>query len=392
MSDLYCPLLSIVVPVYNVGGYLLDTLDSIAAQSYNNIEIICVDDGSTDGSGELLDLYAARDSRFAIYHEVNRGVSVARNFGIDKARGEIILFVDADDLLKPNACDVVRQAFDNDSQVDILKFSADPFPIELSNPWLTSTLSLDDEEYFGYSDKLVFYAKTRPFPWNGAYRLSFLRDHGLYFPVGLTLGEDQVFSFATLGRSSRTKLLSDSFYYFRLSRQDSAMCLMAQDEKLRLQKHLQVVDCIMADWDKQGRFEGESGRSMLLFVADFLVFDLLNIKNQADREELLQGLQRVLSKYLTIDDIGQLLASDRILKFYQQLLAQDGPVSFGASSVYSFVAQLKGYKAAVFMLIDRAKSFLLTACGVSSTEDMKDGLFEDAPSISEAIEALKSRS
>lgn len=392
MSASYCPLLSIVVPVYNVGGYLLDTLDSIAAQSYSNIEIICVDDGSTDGSGELLDLYAARDSRFAVYHEVNRGVSAARNFGIDKAHGEIVLFVDADDLLKSNACDVIRQAFDNDDQVDILKFSADPFPIELSNPWLTSTLSLDDEEYSGYSDKLVFYAKTRPFPWNGAYRLSFLRDHELYFPVGLTLGEDQVFSFATLGRSSRTKLLSDSLYDYRLSRKDSAMCLMAQDEKLRLQKHLQVVDCIMADWGKQGRFEGESGRSMLLFVADFLVFDLLEIRNQADREELLRELQRILSKYLTIDEIEQLLSGDRILKFYQQLLAQDGPASFGASSIYSFVAELKGYKAAVFMLIDRAKTSLLTACGVLSAKDIQDDLFEDAPSISEAIEAFKSRS
>lgn len=392
MSASYCPLLSIVVPVYNVGGYLLDTLDSIAAQSYSNIEIICVDDGSTDGSGELLDLYAARDSRFAIYHEVNRGVSAARNFGIDKAHGEIVLFVDADDLLKSNACDVIRQAFDNDDQVDILKFSADPFPIELSNPWLTSTLSLDDEEYSGYSDKLVFYAKTRPFPWNGAYRLSFLRDHELYFPVGLTLGEDQVFSFATLGRSSRTKLLSDSLYDYRLSRKDSAMCLMAQDEKLRLQKHLQVVDCILADWGKQGRFEGESGRSMLLFVADFLVFDLLEIRNQADREELLRELQRILSKYLTIDEIEQLLSGDRILKFYQQLLAQDGPASFGASSIYSFVAELKGYKAAVFMLIDRAKTSLLTACGVLSAKDIQDDLFEDAPSISEAIEAFKSRS
>lgn len=392
MSDTYCPLLSIVVPVYNVGGYLLDTLDSIAAQSYNNIEVICVDDGSTDGSGKLLDLYAAHDSRFAIYHEVNRGVSAARNFGIDKARGEIILFVDADDLLKPNACDVIRHAFDDVNQVDILKFSADPFPIELSNPWLTSTLSLDDEEYSGYSDKLVFYAKTRPFPWNGAYRLSFLRDHELYFPVGLTLGEDQVFSFATLGRSSRTKLLSDSLYDYRLSRRDSAMCLMAQDEKLRLQKHLQVVDCIMADWGKQGRFEGESGRSMLLFVADFLVFDLLNTKNQADRAELLRELQRILLRHLTIDEIAQLLAGDRILKFYQQLLAQDGPASFGSFSIYSFVADLKGYKAAVFMLIDRAKTSLLTACGVSSAKDMQDDLFEDAPSISEAIEAFESRS
>ena len=385
MSDSYCPLLSIVVPVYNVGGYLLDTLDSIAAQSYSNIEIICVDDGSTDGSGELLDLYAARDFRFAVYHEANRGVSAARNFGIDKARGEIILFVDADDLLKPNACDVICQVFDDDG-------SADPFPIELSDPWLTSTLSLDDEEYSGYSDKLVFYAKTRPFPWNGAYRLSFLREHDLYFPVGLTLGEDQVFSFATLGRSSRTKLLSDSLYEYRLSRKDSAMCVMAQDEKLRLQKHLQVVDRIMVDWAKQGRFEGESGRSMLLFVADFLIFDVLNLEDQEGRKELLSELQRILSKHLTIDEIVQMLSDDRILKFYQKLLDHDGPSSFGASSVYSFVAELKGYKAAVFMFIDRAKSSLLAAFGISTTKDVRDDLFEDAPTISEAIEALETRS
>ena len=392
MSDSYCPLLSIVVPVYNVGGYLLDTLDSIAAQSYGNIEIICVDDGSTDGSGELLELYAARDSRFAVYHEANRGVSAARNFGIDMARGEIILFVDADDLLKPNACDVICQVFNDDGQLDILKFSADPFPIELSDPWLTSTLSLDDEEYSGYSDKLVFYAKTRPFPWNGAYRLSFLREHDLYFPIGLTLGEDQVFSFATLGRSSRTKLLSDSLYEYRLSRKDSAMCVMAQDEKLRLQKHLQVVDRIMVDWAKQGRFEGESGRSMLLFVADFLIFDVLNLEDQEGRKELLSELQRILSKHLTIDEIVQMLSDDRILKFYQKLLDHDGPSSFGASSVYSFVAELKGYKAAVFMFIDRAKSSLLAAFGISTTKDVRDDLFEDAPTISEAIEALETLS
>lgn len=392
MSDLYCPLLSIVVPVYNVGGYLLDTLDSIAVQSYTNIEVICVDDGSTDGSSELLDLYASRDSRFVIYHEINRGVSAARNYGIDKAHGEIILFVDADDLLKPSACEVICKAFDDEQLVDILKFSADPFPAELANPWLTSTLTLDDEVYSGYSDKLVFYAKTRPFPWNGAYRLSFLRDHGLYFPVGLTLGEDQVFSFATLGRSSRTKLLSDSLYEYRLSRKDSAMCVMAQDEKLRLQKHLQVVDRIMVDWAKQERFEGESGRSMLLFVADFLIFDVLDLEDQEDRKELLSELQRILSKHLTIDEIAQMLSGDRILKFYQQLLDQDGPSSFGASSIYSFVAELKGYKAAVFMFIDRAKSSLRAACGISTAKDVRDDLFEDAPTISEAIEALETRS
>lgn len=91
------PKISIIVPVYNVERYLRRCLDSIAAQTFADWECICVDDGSPDGSGKILDEYAANDSRFRAIHKENGGVSSARNAGLDAAKGEWIAFVDADD-------------------------------------------------------------------------------------------------------------------------------------------------------------------------------------------------------------------------------------------------------------------------------------------------------
>ena len=91
------PYFSIVIPVYNVAPYLRECLDSALAQTFSDWEAICVDDGSTDGSGEILDEYAAKDGRFKVIHQKNAGVSAARNFGIDAAGGEYVTFLDGDD-------------------------------------------------------------------------------------------------------------------------------------------------------------------------------------------------------------------------------------------------------------------------------------------------------
>lgn len=96
------PLISIIVPIYNVEKYLPTCLDSILAQTYTNLEIILVDDGSPDDSGAICDEYASRDSRFVVVHQKNGGVSVARNTGLDHATGDYIGFVDPDDWIEPN--------------------------------------------------------------------------------------------------------------------------------------------------------------------------------------------------------------------------------------------------------------------------------------------------
>lgn len=96
------PLISIIIPIYNVEKYLPACLDSVLAQTYQNLEIILVDDGSPDGSGAICDAYAARDARIRVIHQKNGGVSSARNTGLDAAFGSFIGFVDPDDYIEPD--------------------------------------------------------------------------------------------------------------------------------------------------------------------------------------------------------------------------------------------------------------------------------------------------
>ena len=95
-------MISVIIPVYNTKQYLSDCLNSILAQTYTELEILFVDDGSTDGSSDLLDSFAAMDKRIRVIHQENGGVCAARNRGIDEARGEYLSFIDSDDTLEPD--------------------------------------------------------------------------------------------------------------------------------------------------------------------------------------------------------------------------------------------------------------------------------------------------
>ena len=95
------PLITIIVPVYNVEDFLAECIDSLLAQTYSNIEIIIVDDGSTDNSPVICELYAEKDQRIKVFHKNNSGQSCARNLGLDHANGDYIAFVDSDDFVSP---------------------------------------------------------------------------------------------------------------------------------------------------------------------------------------------------------------------------------------------------------------------------------------------------
>lgn len=102
------PLISVIVPVYNIMDYLPRCVQSLRQQTYRNLEILLVDDGSTDGTGQLCDRLAAEDERIYVLHKENGGTSSARNMGIEKARGEFLGFVDSDDYVEP---DMYRQLY-----------------------------------------------------------------------------------------------------------------------------------------------------------------------------------------------------------------------------------------------------------------------------------------
>lgn len=115
------PLISVIVPVYNVQDCLKECVESIREQTYDNLEIILVDDGSTDGSGTICDSYALRDSRIRVVHKKNGGLSSARNAGLDIMRGKYVSFVDGDDLISSKLYEMVIERF-NERDYDLVAF------------------------------------------------------------------------------------------------------------------------------------------------------------------------------------------------------------------------------------------------------------------------------
>ena len=129
------PYFSIIIPVYNVAPYLRECLDSVLKQTFTDWEAICVDDGSTDGSGAILDEYAAKDKRFRVIHQANAGVSAARNAALDVVIGEYICFVDADDVVNNNFLDVFRMMMKEHPEEKLFRIQYRHFE---DNNWISS--------------------------------------------------------------------------------------------------------------------------------------------------------------------------------------------------------------------------------------------------------------
>ncbi len=116
------PFFSIIIPVFNTSGYLEFCLDSIIKQEFTDWECVLVDDGSSDGSEKICGEYAEKDSRFKVFHQKNSGVSAARNFGLDKADGEWIWFIDSDDVIHPRSLKILCKNIKRDSKLDFVYF------------------------------------------------------------------------------------------------------------------------------------------------------------------------------------------------------------------------------------------------------------------------------
>ena len=127
---------SIIIPVYNVARFLRECLDSVLAQSCTAWEAICVDDGSTDCSGAILDEYSAKDKRFKVLHKANGGVSSARNAGLDIASGEWVAFLDGDDVWAPRTLEIAARAIAAHTDSDLIRFDTANFYESGNYPWV----------------------------------------------------------------------------------------------------------------------------------------------------------------------------------------------------------------------------------------------------------------
>ena len=285
------PQVSIVVPVYNVERYLSYCLDTLRAQTLRDIEIICVNDGSTDRSAAIARAHAKLDSRVRVLEKENGGLSSARNAGIEASRGTYIMFVDSDDYLAENACETVLEAFEG-SDVDIVTFGAYCVPEKASNDWLDRVLAPRDKVYAGFSEELLFAESSRPFAWRTAVRKDFLDENHIRFDENVPFGEDQVFHFDIYPLAHATALISDKLYYYRLSRKDSLMSTFANSSKWRVPKHIEIVDAILTHWQDRGLMDLCPVR-LMDWILDFLCYDLFRLPEDKQKK-CLSALGHVL--------------------------------------------------------------------------------------------------
>ncbi len=254
-------LISFIVPLYRVDKYLDECLLSILAGRDKEIEVIAVDDGSPDRSGSIADKYAAEDKRIRVIHKKNEGVSIARNIGVDAAKGDWICFVDGDDKLKPNAIPLMKKYIDKN--FDIIVFEHENF----DGMNIPEVLQDDKTEIFSrekielLQQDCLFHEKSSPrfffydfgYPWGKLYRREFLLKNQCRFPIGMRKNQDQIFNLICLKYANKILGVHKKIYYYRANmnsisnqKPEKLIC----DYERRLKEQQAVITNLYSDCDE----------------------------------------------------------------------------------------------------------------------------------------------
>ena len=203
---------SVIVPVYNVGKYLPECLNSLINQTLKEIEIICINDGSTDNSLEILNGYAQKDNRIKVINQENQGVSVARNVGIDLANGEYLMFLDGDDYLRCDACEIAYNSIKKDNS-DICMFG---YTVQVDDEFIDGRELKVLREYADKKEQLNLYSFYSSI--DKIYKTTFLKDLNIKFIENLQTAEDLVFSSCVYFQKPMYSIIPESLYFYRFNR------------------------------------------------------------------------------------------------------------------------------------------------------------------------------
>jgi len=212
------PLLSIITPVYNVKPYLNRCVESILNQSYSNIELIMIDDGSTDGSSILCDEWAAKDNRIIVIHKENGGVSSARNAGLEKAGGEYLTFVDPDDFLAPDTYGSNMDYLLNHQEVDILQY---PYCHYVNDNNISNYHKPSSVVFVGAKEIFRNWWSGSPLEyviWNKIYKRCLW--HDIHFNVD-HISEDTCLVPKFINRAKTVYISENGLYYYQRAREES---------------------------------------------------------------------------------------------------------------------------------------------------------------------------
>ncbi|MGI8458010.1 MAG: glycosyltransferase family 2 protein, partial [Propionibacteriaceae bacterium] len=260
------PLVSIVLPVYDVAEYLPDCLASLAAQTHPRLEIIAVDDGSPDDSIDILRAFAATDPRLRVVQQANAGLGAARNVGAARARGAYLMFLDSDDVLLPRAVQryvEVLERTGSDFAVSLYQ-RLDASGPRLAAPWTRAAhRSTREQVTLAQFPEVMVNAVA----WSKCYRRSFWASAGLRFPEGV-LYEDQAVSARAYARAARFDVLADLTHQWRV-RDDGRSITQQSTDVVDLRARFRAAEDSLAELRATGAESAAEVRRMQLLSNDF---------------------------------------------------------------------------------------------------------------------------
>lgn len=274
------PFLSIIIPVYNAELSLARCVESILRQNFNDIEVLLIDDGSTDSSLQICKEFVSKDSRVKIFEKENGGVSSARNLGIEKACGEWITFVDSDDSLEKSwlpayeiyeACDMIMQGFTFiDEHLDKKECYLSP-------------------ESFSDNGILQFYIKYRNYdylplrvPWNKFFRRNIIKDNSIRFKENISCGEDRVFNLTYMRYVKKIKVIDNVGYIY--VRTSSGLALKQYSVNDTVDWQIIILNATLAFIDKFKAYTWHQQicREYAYNLTRYLLFDYSNSEYYAE--------------------------------------------------------------------------------------------------------------
>ncbi len=305
----------VIIPVYNTGSYLYKCVDSILNQSYGNMEIIIVDDGSNEETASICDEVATWDCRIRLVHKKNEGVSIARNTGIVLATGEYVGFVDSDDWIEQDMFSTLIYEIES-SKVDVVMCDA-------TTVWDNGKTELDT--FVCLPKSCILYKSDitpiRQLELAGSscrvlYRTRQLREYGILFPAGLKFSEDRIFNMIVLGRSSRVRYIKKSFYN-RYVREGSCVNTFFKDfVDVTLRVNEVMKNVLLTYWDSSyvEAFERRNLRSIANHIIQtFQVEDMsLSMKwREVKKDCKNKRLQQLLQEQPRLDFTMRQIQKDR---------------------------------------------------------------------------------
>lgn len=227
---------SIVIPVYNSEEYLEECLESVITQSYKNIEIILINDGSTDNSLNICYKFKKKDSRIKIINKKNTGVSDARNIGIINSTGNYIVFVDSDDYCEKSMVDtIIKNINDN----DLLIFSYNKVCKKQRVKYNFEKIEINKENI---ESKIIDNDRIGGYLWNKVFKCSIVKENNLKFDSNITFGEDLLFVFEYIKKTKKILYIKETLYNYRIRKYSKTNDFLLQKDFSMLNVYSLLID------------------------------------------------------------------------------------------------------------------------------------------------------